>query len=1220
MVEASASQQTVFFEGTQLPFEKLDPGRFEECVFACLVCVEKRLKLNITGTPSGSGDGGFDVEGTSTVTGRRATVQCKRQKAKLGLKLAAKELAKVAAHAALHDADVGQHLFICTGGITQELRRAVRANSRDDLVRESATALVGSDPSSVLGALKNQLAKRELNPTAVATNYVKRLESIIAWDLREFDAFLSADWNEVIDAVERYFKVASVVREHPRAVFDQTIYTRHNGDFQTVVRPRLEDSSLPVDMTGTSAAAAGTQGTPELRSMDSLDALAALEAGETALLLADGGMGKTTTLELLRSEMLRKGPEWKLPVLLRCAEYTPGHLDSHMHRCLEIDQGSWRSLPHQILLLCDGVNEISDEVARALFSELAPLLRKKRLACVFTSRTNGRIRQIVLPCRPSGCVRLQPLTPRGIHQLAQAELKETSKVRQFVAAYRSHADASRSLLMWTPFTVLWATRIWSQTQTLPSDLRELLESVLRQRIKRNAELPETQKVPISGEVILQIAHSVAFQMAVVEGRLACPLAEVGATLLKAKSRCEGALGVDELSSSDIESLLRHSEIVVRTGGGSHVGFAHQIVAGALAASHLAKNWSTSQHLLAHPAADDAWVMAARLIQPAERDKYLATIFNADVLMGARAARELPEVSQTQAADLIEQALDTRSPEALQARAVFSLAMLNSKRSIATLWAMVRTDDPDFSYIAKRALSMAGDRQLLDSIIDEVDRSRVGGIAASGGNIDVWESAPLTVKLDIAKNRVRTCPPGTVLSECLSLLAYERDPDDLPFVEIHLQAAKDASMWRPAFRAIRQISLHRAEEIFEGLHSEAGDVCARIELVDLAVQMDVDFDQEQAWRDLLEECRANCQSTESNLAAARVLKHLSEHVAQPTCVAASVEHALTTDFGSDRGKWSPRYWQLATSFGGEKIERCAVSTIKTMGDELGYACNFFIKNRESLDKHKGTLAPLLEQALSTRSRWFSWDMWRVLALTTELGFTPAAIESVISMIRALFASLRELEQAGKERGPGSYELERGVSFITESVATIHDQLPDEDIVSLLHFSLSSHRSSVEELRYATRTVPATLLDETLVSIKDPWALRSALVIVAPFGLNDIRIRLLRDQLFDTYTHLAALATVQEAILAGWSRPVLEMVIEVVVDIKVWGPYEQQFFWRFLRAISNRIEPGDLPLLETTQGTAATDFGNRVLGIWRDAANPNRVGLSRLSPSGIQEKVE
>ena len=97
----AVSKDLPYYDGLGFPVDRLHSGDFESFVFGCLLSIQEVLGLRITGKPSGSGDGGFDVQGQVVATGRLVCVQCKRQESPLDMGQLAKELAKVAATSAL---------------------------------------------------------------------------------------------------------------------------------------------------------------------------------------------------------------------------------------------------------------------------------------------------------------------------------------------------------------------------------------------------------------------------------------------------------------------------------------------------------------------------------------------------------------------------------------------------------------------------------------------------------------------------------------------------------------------------------------------------------------------------------------------------------------------------------------------------------------------------------------------------------------------------------------------------------------------------------------------------------------------------------------------------------------------------------------------------------------------------------------------------------------
>jgi hypothetical protein len=116
MTELSETEQLPpLYEGDGLPVDKLEPGKFEDFVFVCLLQISPTWNLKSYGKPTGAGDGGFDVMGDNLVPHRKECVQCKRQQASLGISQVGVELAKVAATSKLEGSNVGEHRFICSG-------------------------------------------------------------------------------------------------------------------------------------------------------------------------------------------------------------------------------------------------------------------------------------------------------------------------------------------------------------------------------------------------------------------------------------------------------------------------------------------------------------------------------------------------------------------------------------------------------------------------------------------------------------------------------------------------------------------------------------------------------------------------------------------------------------------------------------------------------------------------------------------------------------------------------------------------------------------------------------------------------------------------------------------------------------------------------------------------------------------------------------------------
>lgn len=1213
-----ASSDQPLYEGQSIPFERLDPGRFEQCVFACFQCIQADQNLRIDAQPSGSGDGGFDVEGVAANTGRRACIQCKRQKARLGLPLLAKEVAKVAATAALGRSDVGVHFFICTGGVTKDLRRFLRESDRATILRAAVEALVGANEGE-LKSLREQLICKDKAPDDVVRSYVGGLDRLLAWDLEELDSALSTRWSDVLEVLGRYFRVASVVREHPRAQFARDVYQDRCAEFVASVQPRLEKGELPAGLAASSAADPGPKSAAPMRPVLDVPALASLAPGETALVVAEGGAGKTTLLRLIRAEVARTSGESALSVLVSCADYTSGGLDQAVHAQLGVQSGSWRTLPDRIVLLCDGINEAPPELVKALFSELSPLLGSRQVSCIFTSREDSRSARMVLPAIPCASLRLVPLTPGRVRRLAREILVDKSNISAFADAYGAMANRAAGSFIWTPFAVRVALKLWVESRVLGDTLGELLQAVLTARADRDLEIASAEVgADLPKDSVLGLAAAMAFQLLVVEHQVSCRVSEVGGVLARAKAHCANTLGADGLNSVQFAALLLKHDLIQRTADDSF-RWSHQLVAGALAAPLLAREWKRYVATLQRPLTDDAWIFAAKFIQESELDEFLQTLFDADLMLGAKAAAELPRAERDRALKYIARALQPGEPENLQVTGLFALARLQTERALGVLRGLEESRESDLGFAAARALAYSGDKEFLLRLGEEIDRCRQMGWSMSGGDVAIWEEASFADRISIARERLSVVKPGEPANESLSLVAYEATIDDLPLLEPHFMAAKTLIAWRTSLRAIERADRLRAQELFEQTLFEATTNAERGTIITAAHELGLAVDSDSAFTVLLALAEESDGDTNTALARSDLVTKVLSRVPLTESITTTVEKELPTS----TGELKQCLWHLAPHIPSGRIATLALETFEKDANNVGMAANFFLANSELRTTHFDSLVNACEAFLSNKIHWFTFGAWRVLELMAELGFTPAAADSLRQMILRL-SQLLETAEAGEvpefeateshlargfEVDNARIRLERYAGPLVPGVVGAIQHLMPEVVLKLLRFDLA-RSSPGKEFVEALRHIDPELIDETLASVGDPWAQRSGLEIVCEFGLTERRLDLLRTHLRETYCHPAGIGDVTRTLEKCWNTKACEMVVETVAGFEEWPLQWQQCFWDFARMVSDRLLPSDRPFVERHLATAKTEFARRILGIWRQVTFDSRVGLSRL----------
>jgi hypothetical protein len=1207
--------QAPHYEGRQFPIDVLSPSEFEKFVFSSLLCIEDVLGLRITGKPTGSGDGGFDVQGDVVASRRLACVQCKRQKEPLGTPQVAEELAKVAPTAALEGSDVGEHRFICTGGVRRKLRNQLREQPLQHLANEAGERLANS-VNGELTTLRLRLETVGADPRKVAEDYVLGLDLLTAWGAEEFDAALSPHWNDVLQVAERHFKIATVVREHPRASFGRAAYIAEHCNFKAVVEPRLSNPGLPEGITVSSEDAPSFAAAQSTRIIKRLDELTVLAAGELAILLGDGGVGKSTTLKLLRAESLRIAPDSTLPIHISLTNYVAGGLDQAIHQELGVEHGTWRSLPDKVLLLCDGLNECPSANVSAFLKELKHLLKRNRVACVLSTRELTRHRKIVLPQPPVVCVKVEGITPIAIRRIAEYELQDGT-TESFITAYRSLTDSSWSPLLWTPFAVEVALRLWKQSKTLPATLGEMLEALLKARCEKNAELPEQGPAP---EVVLYLAGALAFQCLIIDRRLECPALEAGKCIREAKKQCEDALGIADMSETEVVDLLARHELLKISEGG-HLSFGHQLMAGALAASILSRVWRDHTDCLGEPVADDAWIFAARMVPQEHVEDFLEEAFHIDLMLGAKATRELSDNLCEFAERLLERAVAEKSPETVRLQGLFALARIGSAGAIDKLRKFATDTGSQIHHAAQHALAATGDQSYLRKLLPEVDHWRSCGVRVSGGEIGIWEAAPLPIRLDLVRERLSKCNDGEPVGESLSLLAYERDPADMFLVEKHFRAATHLIAWQPALYALHEISPTRAKEVLIETLSEISKPTDRAAFMHSAAHIGIAIDVRSAFECAVVELSPDESDGHAEYQLSELISDVIAKSPLPVDLVAVVECELPTSSGERRN----RLWQIATGCKISSFAEYASLCVGDWGVDLANACNYFIAQPELARVRRQQLVEFCENGFEDEQTWYAWKTWRALTLVGELGFSAKTANLLSAMIKRLVRVQRATETGDnatlspadaavlkdKDLENARFYLGRLASHLIPAAAKARVLLPDDVLISLLNFNSHSYSGVVEHLREALSGLSDSAIDETLNKVIDPRTRLSGLEAVCALGLTRIRVDMLARELRQNYVFPAALNIVLKAIEACWCKDVCEMVARTVAEIPSWSEYESQFFWDFVRAVSRRVEPEDQAIFEAAILKAQTVFARRILNIWRDQASGDRVGLARLS---------
>lgn len=1211
MQNTSESKKSPYFEGRRLPLGNLSASEFEKFVAAALTCIGETQGIEIQGMPSGSGDGGFDVSGKDLRTGRIVCIQCKRQLKSIGIAQVAIELAKVAANSKIEGSDVGQHRFICTGGITNDLIKLLRGDFRTKLVLDAGNRLADAKDGELV-TLRERLVACGEDPLQIVKSYVEGLDELIVWDQDGFDVALSSRWNDVLQVVKKYFNIATVVREHPRASFDRAAYVREYDSFKVVVEPKFANAALPSGISAPAILNTDIGARREHQIKNLLD-LAELEDGSLAILLGEGGVGKTTTLELVRSKVLQTHPDTALAIYISLANYVPGELNRLIHGELGVDSGTWHSLPDRIVLLCDGLNECPSNNVSHFLDELKMILKRRLAACIVTTRETSRHRSVVLPVAPLACIRVEHLTPTAVRQIAENTLGP-GQAKAFEAAFLERANRAHSPHLWTPFSVGVGLECWHLDSALPATLGEMIDKVIYSRCKKDAESPIQL---IGPNVVLMLSSALAFSSLINQSQLECAEVEAGKWIRGAKLLCMDALGVTDMNELDVIALLKHHNLLHLSSTG-HYSFGHQLLIGALAAPLLARDWKSHLPSTNNTLADDAWIFTSRLIPSSEMGEFLEEMFRADLILGARVARELPETFRSAAEQFIFQSLLNDSSEILRLNGIVALSELATPEAIAKLKELSNGSKSETTHQAKCALAATGDLDFLHRILPKVELMRAFPGKMSGGDIDIWESAPYSARLQVARDWLSACQPGVKVKESVLLIAHEQNPNDSVLIQRQFVDGMDLDQWNHVLYALNRILPARTVEIFEENLTEAKQPKLRAMLIQIAASIGIPFDLKLAFACALSDLVDEQPESMVEHELFKLIDNVITKVTLPPELIAIVESELASTDNVKAG----RLWAIAGCFESATVAAIAETRLGAWGDDLGYVCKYFLQQPQLVIAREKQILDLCEDGFQRKKFWHSWHTGRALELIGSICFTPKIVASLSAMVAQLtririanetgqIASLSPDDLVPIKSSPPEhieFTLNRLTSDLTRTCSKAKYLLSNDTKLALLYFD-HTMMAGFEESRDLLRGIASDDIDDVLKKITNIHARLSSLCLACEYGSTTFRINLLAEELAKCIEVPSQLKFLAKAIDTCWCAELLQIVIDTVA--KTQFRWDVSTTWEFAEMVAKKLEPCNKDQIDAALLSARNNISKRILGLWRDRAVGARFGLSRLA---------
>jgi hypothetical protein len=582
-------------------------------------------------------------------------------------------------------------------------------------------------------------------------------------------------------------------------------------------------------------------------------------------------------------------------------------------------------------------------------------------------------------------------------------------------------------------------------------------------------------------------------------------------------------------------------------------FEHEIVVGYLVSTKLGREWPLYAALLSERNLDEAWVLAAHDVPPAEQENFFKKLCEVNIVLAAHAAIECGRGAPFVESTLLSR-LSTGGESVVSRQETYAgIAVMATPACIAELKQITqrtqpRTDEHDH---AMRALCLAGDRDtLVDVLLEAEAMQSMPGLTVSGGAVTWWYSAPAQVALALARERVAGSSSER-LSASLWTIALYGDNSDIPSLLKVIQSTKDFYSMLRAYHAMSEFDEMRAREALLP-RTEALPPSARIRVLlelgakpeDAGWLLDVVFQGDPGEED----------EDSDPFAATNALKLLSQ-IALPEDVRKSVREAY--EDGDIRIREA--LWQIATSHKLDSFEVLAVEAVRSADStEAGLAANFAANHTWQDARLQNEFHELVRDAV--KHDWFAYDWhgWRLMAFLLAVGDRDIAASAIVRHLRALVEASEQHRRGARpsltcrgvdiladadDEGIRSY-IGRLVAMVLDEAAAVADRLPSDVTLGLLSVNLRMYSNS-SALLTIVKTIDAESIDAALGQVDDEFVKLEVACMLAQLGATESRLTIIGNG-FARFLNFPVLVNhMVEAAEHVWSDAMLQRIIDAVI---------------------------------------------------------------------------